>query len=312
MANLPSIAVLGECMLELNAPSQRNASSKIACNLSYGGDSLNTSVYLARLGSKVSYVTALGDDSLSDWMIAQWQAEGVDCGLVHRMTGDVPGMYLIELDEFGERSFKYWRKNSPASQWLNEQEKRQSVFAQLLTFDYVYLSGISIAILPEDIQKNVIEFLHAFRSRGGKIIFDGNYRANLWRDSNSAAKVYEAIYQNCDIALPTLEDEQAIFNDAHSEAALNRFQGYGIDCIALKMGESGCTFVTDEESKLVPAYKVEVVDTTSAGDAFNAGFIDAILNSQNTEQACVAGHKLASVVIQHKGAIIPASEMPQI
>ena len=65
------VACIGECMLELCG------GDLSAMTLSYGGDTLNTTVYLARLGVDVDYVTALGDDPYSDWMIEQWRAEGI-------------------------------------------------------------------------------------------------------------------------------------------------------------------------------------------------------------------------------------------
>src|SRR4051812_50012175 len=80
----------------------------------YGGDTLNTAVYLARLGVAVDYVTALGDDPWSDEMIAGWTAEGVGTGRVARLPGRVPGLYIIQTDARGERRFLYWRGSAPA------------------------------------------------------------------------------------------------------------------------------------------------------------------------------------------------------
>ncbi len=305
------MAVLGECMLELSASADDRAASKIPCALSYGGDSLNTSVYLARLGTDVNYVTALGDDGLSRWMVSQWQNEGVNCDAVHYQANSVPGMYLIELDAAGERTFKYWRKSSPASQWLEDDELRQRVFAQLESFDYLYLSGISVAIFSPQLQQHLIDFLQGYADRGGKVIFDGNYRANLWVDAPTAASVYQQLYRLCHLALPTLEDEQQIFDDADAQSAIERLQSYGVKNIVLKQGELGCSYLCDgSKAGNVPSHKVNVVDTTAAGDSFNAGFLHGFLHGEHIEQACESGHRLASTVIQHRGAIIPTSRMP--
>src|SRR4051812_5223220 len=81
---------------------------------SYGGDTLNTAIYLPRLGVPVDYVTALGDDPWSEEMIAGWTAEGVGTGLVSRLPGRLPGLYVIQTDRRGERRFSYWRDNAPA------------------------------------------------------------------------------------------------------------------------------------------------------------------------------------------------------
>ncbi len=80
----------------------------------YGGDTLNTAVYLARLGVGVDYITALGDDSLSDEMIAGWAAEGVGTRRVARLPGKLPGLYMIQTDDKGERRFFHWRDSAAA------------------------------------------------------------------------------------------------------------------------------------------------------------------------------------------------------
>ena len=101
-------ASIGECMLELSTLGDDNYS------MAYGGDTLNTAVYLARLGVEVDYVTALGDDPLSERMVEAWQAEGVGTRLVLQVPGRLPGLYLIRRDARGERSFYYWRDQAPA------------------------------------------------------------------------------------------------------------------------------------------------------------------------------------------------------
>ena len=136
-----SIAALGECMLEL----QGQAFGTL--RQTFGGDTLNTAVYLARCGGadlRVHYATALGDDSLSAGMLERWQAEGVLTGLVQRLPGRVPGLYLIELDEGGERRFHYWRGQAAARAYFDTATTALEEQADAL--DALYLSGISLAI----------------------------------------------------------------------------------------------------------------------------------------------------------------------
>ena len=95
-------------MIELNRPGG-------LFSRGYGGDTLNTAVYLARLGVGVDYVTALGDDPLSDEMIAGWQAEGIGTERVIRLPGKLPGLYMIETNSAGERRFYHWRDAPPCA-----------------------------------------------------------------------------------------------------------------------------------------------------------------------------------------------------
>src|SRR5256714_12548719 len=103
---MSKVACIGECMVEL-----KQADGGLFSR-GYGGDTLNTAVYLARLGADVDYITALGDDTLSDEMVAGWVAEGVGTKLVMRLKGKLPGIYMIQTDDSGERRFFHWRASS--------------------------------------------------------------------------------------------------------------------------------------------------------------------------------------------------------
>lgn len=173
------IAMIGECMLELTRSSSEQLGSSLPMNLSYGGDTLNAAVYLARQGVLVDYVTALGDDSLSAWMTDQWRAEGVGCDLVRYASGAVPGLYLIETDDSGERSFHYWRDSSAARRLLDDAGSAAQLFGQLADHDYICLSGITLAIYSPESRQRLFELLASYRSGGGKVVFDGNYRPRL-------------------------------------------------------------------------------------------------------------------------------------
>src|SRR5436190_19855198 len=103
---MSKVACIGECMIELK---QAQGTEAGLLSRGYGGDTLNTAVYLARLGVAVDYVTALGDDPLSGEMLAGWRDEGVGTGLVPRLPGRLPGPYLIRTDPGGELRFLYQR-----------------------------------------------------------------------------------------------------------------------------------------------------------------------------------------------------------
>ena len=306
------IAVIGECMLELSAPAHANSSSVRSSSLSYGGDTLNTSVYLSRLGVGVEYITALGDDSMSDWLLEQWRAEGVGVSHVQRYVDSVPGLYMIELDESGERSFLYWRKDSPATRLFNQAESASKLFAELQNCAWIYLSGITLALYPDAARERLFESLQQYRTQGGKIIFDNNYRPTQWSDRAITHAVFDKMYALTDIALPSVEDELLVTGLSSEEDVVKRLTDFGIGEIVLKMGEKSCLVLNESVSEYVDTEEVSVVDTTSAGDSFNAGYIAARLRGQSAVASCTVGHRLASTVIQHKGAIIPATAMPNI
>lgn len=308
------IAIIGECMLEMNLNDDcRNASSapRLEAGLSFGGDTLNTALYLSRLGTSVDYVTALGDDHLSDWMIHQWQAEGIGCDLIEREAGGTPGLYLIETDDTGERTFHYWRDRSPARRLLDSPATALPLFSELQSYDAIYLSGISLGIFSPYARECLFDFLAQYRLSGGKVIFDGNYRPKLWRSEILTRKAYEQMYSLTDIALPTFEDEQALFGDEDAEATLSRLRNSGVAEVVLKRGAEGCLLATQgPEVQQVPSNRVTPLDTTAAGDSFNAGYLAHRLAGGSALGAAQCGHQLAGTVITHRGAIIPRQAMP--
>ncbi len=304
------VAIIGECMLELSHRPGSDSSAQ-AMALSYGGDTLNTAIYLARRGVDVDYVTALGDDNMSSWMIEQWVKEGVGCDLVRMSKGRVPGLYMIQTDTNGERSFLYWRENSPARELFDNQADATALFTILKDYQSIYLSGITLALYNETARDCLFDLLSKYRDSGGQIIFDGNYRPSLWASEDIAKKSCERMFRMTDIALPTIEDEQMLFGDTDADAVIARLQSWGVDEVGLKMGAKGCLIATRDSQMVVQSRKVDVVDTTSAGDSFNAGYLAARLSGKDPIAAAESGHNLASVVIQHRGAIIPLGLMPE-
>jgi len=308
MENARKIAVIGECMIELR-PNITNAgysTSTIDAQIAYGGDTLNVAVYLARQGIDVEYVTVLGDDPLSDWMVEQWSANGVGCELVRREERGLPGMYWIDVDESGERSFHYWRLESPARRLINDDERRSRIFEQLSQFDCLYFSGITLSLYREEARTHLFEFLTAYRQDGGKVYFDNNYRSRQWPDISVARVAFEAMYRLTDIALPTANDERLLFGDNSNDEVIERLRSWGIREIVLKRGAKGSLVADDSAVTEVPPVLVrQVVDTTAAGDSFNAGFLAARLGGASPLDAAKNGSRLAAMVVQHRGAIIP-------
>jgi 2-dehydro-3-deoxygluconokinase len=304
------IAVIGECMIELSEKGS-------AVNRGFGGDTLNTSVYIARQVAQsdlqVSYITALGTDSFSQQMLDAWQNENVDTRLIQRMPNRMPGLYYIETDETGERTFYYWRNEAAAKFWL-ESDQSAAICEELATFDYLYLSGISLAILSPASREKLFTLLHECRANGGKVIFDNNYRPRLWASREETQQVYQQMLACTDIAFLTLDDEDALWGEKPVEDVIARTHAAGVQEVVIKRGADSCLVSLAEESVVeVPAVKLpkeKVVDTTAAGDSFSAGYLAVRLTGGDAAAAAQRGHLTASTVIQYRGAIIPREAMP--
>lgn len=303
------VAVIGECMVELQKTDDQ-------LKQSFGGDTLNTALYLSRLtqqhGVTTAYVTGLGKDPFSKEMLANWQQEGLNTDLVQISDNKLPGIYAIETAPDGERSFFYWRNDSAAKYWLRDGSV-ESFAAALSQNQVIYLSGISLAILPTDCREKLVELLTLCRKDGVKVAFDNNFRPALWESLDAARDMYASILRLTDIAFLTFDDEVMLYGDSEEQQAIERTQAFGVKEIVVKRGAQECYVVTPNDFIAVPAVKVSnVVDTTAAGDSFSAGYLAKRLTGGNTVDSAVAGHTLAGTVIQHRGAIIPRDAMPLI
>ena len=305
------IAIIGECMIELSEKGEN-------IKRGFGGDTLNTAVYLARqvdeAALRVDYVTALGVDSFSDQMIAAWQQEKVQTRLIQRLENKMPGLYVIETDASGERTFWYWRSDAAARYWLDGPQSA-AIVDELAGYDYLYLSGISLAILPDDSREKLMALLDRCRANGGQVIFDNNYRPRLWADKASAQQAYRAMLQRTDIAFLTLDDEHLLWGEHPLSAVIERTREAGASEIVIKRGAESCLVAIGDDALIeVPAVLLDparIIDTTAAGDSFSAGYLSQRLTGGSPQASAERGHLTASTVIQHRGAIIPLAAMPQ-
>jgi 2-dehydro-3-deoxygluconokinase len=296
------IVCIGECMVELRAVGEDTFAR------SYAGDVYNTAVYLKRSlpAAQVQFLTAAGDDAASNAMRRVWSAHGIDDALAFSVAGGSTGLYLIETDALGERSFQYWRSHSAARRWLTLLQERGE--SRLFGADIVYLSGISLAILNPDQRAAAIELLRRVRTHGVRIAFDPNVRLRLWQSPQEASLCIRAAISVCDIVLPSAEDLAWLFGADEPKRYMDLLTGMGVSEIALTLGADGCAIALGETRTQLPGPRVDsVVDTSGAGDAFNGVYLANRLQGRSPRQAAEHALLVAARVVRHAGAIIPAS-----
>lgn len=278
--------------------------------LAFAGDSYNVAVYLARLGLPVHYMSALGKDDFSHDMRRAWAEESVGDTLTLTHPDRAPGLYAIRVDANGERSFQYWRGQSAARAFF-ECPGAESTLVRAETARLLYLSGITLSLFTPAERARVEALAATVRANGGDVAFDSNYRERGWPDAATARAAITSFARHVSIALPTLEDDIALFADSSGEQCARRWLDAGARDVAVKLGRDGAYVADRAGGALVTGPVVaEPRDTTGAGDSFNAGFLAARLGGASLAQAADTGNRLAAVVVQHPGAIIRKLLMP--
>ena len=289
------IAAIGEAMIELSMVGETP-------QIGIAGDTLNTAIYLKRAAPdvQVDYVTRLGGDAFSTRIADFIAAQGVGTDAIERDPDLTCGLYGITTDAAGERTFTYWRGQSAARQVFSGPNGPS--FDWMGGYDMIYLSGISLAILPPETRDGLLHWLTTYRAQGRRVVYDSNYRPALWPDKATAQEVTRTMWHMCDIALPSQDDEAAIFDETLEQVAA-RFVGMA-KTGALKRGPEGPLCLETGQSRSYAAAP-HVVDTTAAGDSFNGGYLGALMQGAAQVDALRAGHDLAARVVGHRGAIIP-------
>ncbi len=277
--------------------------------LGFAGDTLNTAWYMKALTNpsrvSVDYLTAIGADQLSQKMLAFLQAGGIGTRFVTEIPDRTVGLYLITLTG-AERSFTYWRNASAAKLFARDRAVLHSALEQA---DVIYFSGITLAILSPAHREIFLAVLRKLKRKDVMIVFDSNMRRRLWPSDAAMKQAVIAGYKVATLALPTFDDERAAFGDASPSGLIERIASYGVQEIVSKDGENPClVFANGKLLPVMPDPVLNVIDTTGAGDSFNAGYIAARLAEEEPAQAAKYAHSIAGRVICSRGALVAMSD----
>lgn len=294
---------IGECMVEM-AP---NGTGDY--QLGFAGDTLNTAWYAKHAlgpGWEVAYFTAVGQDVLSDRICRFLDAAGIHTGHIRRLPDRTVGLYLIELSN-GERSFAYWRSDSAARQLAAD---RSTLTKALESAQVIFFSGITIAILSPAHRLTLLESLAEARNNGATIAFDPNLRPRLWNDPETMRNTVMAAGRVSDIVMPSFDDDALAFGDRTTQETAQRYADAGVPLVIVKNGD-GPMIAMDKGriETFTPTPVAEIVDTTAAGDSFNAGFLASYLGTRDLSLALAAGAELAARVITRRGALVDPEDL---
>lgn len=308
---LPAVIGIGECMVEFYVDprdqpaelAEGGLAGAVLLRKTFGGDVLNTLVMLARLGTPAGFLTKIGDDPFGPFLRQSWLREGID--LAHAPT--VPGyngIYFIATRAGGERDFTYYRSGSAPST-LSPADITPEGAGYLNSAKMLYASAISQAISPTA-RAAVLRAAQVAHEHGTGLAYDTNLRLRLW-SLPEARTALEEVLPYMQLALPSAGDEtRHLLGTDDPEAVLHWFLERGVPMVAVKCSIEGCLVGERESGQIhhVPAYIAgEAVDTTAAGDSFNAGLLHGLMSGQSLVEAARIGVVVAGLKVLRRGAV---------
>lgn len=290
-------------------PVNRNVFDMGSCavesiRMSLGGDAMNESTILARLGHRPMLVTKLGEDGVADFILAHCAREGIAVHAARDAAMDT-GINAVLVDSDGERSFITNRNGSLRRLALND------VLPALETegFRQAKLVCLASMFVSPELNAEDMETLFASVKAAGKILCaDTTKRKN----GETVADVAGAL-KHLDYFFPNLEEAKLLTGLDKPEEIADMLIGAGVGCVALKLGGAGCLVRTADEKIHVPAYAgANCIDTTGAGDNFAAAFIAGILEGKTLAECGAQANAVASICVESLGAATARLEKPEI
>ncbi len=297
---MSKIAIIGECMVEMYQD------KKSLYKQAFGGDTFNCAVYLKRSLKKadIEYITVLGEDELSEKMIDFVHQQKIKTSFVDKLKEKNIGLYILSNNS-STRTVSYWRENSAAKElFLTRSFNRIS--SELLDYDLIYFSAITLAIMSEEGRNNLFKILKKARALGVKVAFDSKYRAELYPSSDTARSIYNKAIHYCDIFLSSSDDEKELCGEVDSFSVIKKIREAGCEEIVIKTSNEEVMYCDKNFTKNIKLKQIKkIVDVTSARDSFNAAYLASRIKGKDIEKSVNKANKLSSQVVLYKGAISP-------
>jgi len=283
---------IGECLVEFSAAGDN------LYQLGFSGDVLNSLGAARGLGLSTGLISSLGDDPFTMDLVELLRSENIDLQYSPILEGKPNGVYFIHMSDSAHPSFHFIRKNSAATETFTKQPIEQLI-EYGKSAKAVLFSSIPLAVMKES--ERIFQFLEALRGET-LICFDLNVRPALWSNRDDLIQQFDRLAKISDVLFVTNDDDTALFGWREASNALQYYLSRGFKRVVFRRGGQATLVGTPEENFEVPVPKVSaVIDTTGAGDAFNAGYIAALLRKHDTYECTAMGNAAAACSIDSRG-----------
>ena len=297
---MPDLIAIGEPLAEMAAESAGRLGDVDRFRRGWGGDTANFVLAAARLGGACGYVTRVGRDAFGAAFIALLEAHGVDAAQVKTDAEHHTGIYFVTYTEERKHCFDYVRRGSAASHLTGSDIDPDYVAGARV----LHASGISQAI-SRSCAGAIRVAMELAREAGTTVSYDANVRPALG-DRDTLRHNFEAAAALSDVVFVSNEDSAHLYGGTRLEDVLDYVLEKRPRLAVAKLGADGCLIKSDAGERYhVPAWMVDAVDATGAGDAFSAGFVLSLLRDAALAEAGRYANAVGALTASGVGAIVP-------
>jgi fructokinase len=260
----------------------------------FGGAPSNVAVNYAQLGGEAGLIAKVGADASGRFLLDKLSSYGVACdGVVVDPRHRTSEIFIAS----GETPCR------PARDADTHLRASEISVALVSKCRILHTSAFSLAQEPS--RSAVLEAVRLAKLEGKLVSLEPNYRPWIWPARDEAQVVLEGLLASADVVKPSVEDARSLYGEMAPEEYLHLFRRLGPPLVVLTLGEQGCLVNHDGQTAKVAGYKVELVDSLGAGDAFWAGFLLRWLGGETPVDAARFGNAVAALNVGTVGAIAP-------
>jgi fructokinase len=303
LTSIPTVVCLGELLIDFIAEQPGPLSKVTSFQKCPGGAPANVAVGISRLGTSCGFIGKVGSDAFGEYLVTELDRNQVNTkGIIY--TDQAPtALAFVSRSEIGDREFLFYRE--PCADVLLAETELPLEW--LRNTEYLHTGGVSLT--REPIRQATIRAMQVAKKHGAIVSFDPNLRLDLWMKGLAEyQQTLKKVLPNVDLLLPSEEELAAFMGIEDVVKALPEVHEFGPSIICLKRGKKGSLISIKEKDGTIqqfsqPSFEVPVMDTTGAGDGFNAGLLNGLANGLHLAEAVIQGTSVASLVITKIGAM---------
>lgn len=299
----PQIVGIGEVLIDFVSTEPVSYIEALTFKKCFGGAPMNTLVGVARLGSAAGAITVVGDDPFGQFLLSELKNNGVDVSRVRiKKDARTTLAFVANEPETGERTFIFYRTPWVRGTSVDALSPKDIDYGYISSSRILHVSGFALSGNPS--RRAIFSAIIHARKEGVKVSFDPTLRLDVWRSENVIRRIYGKVLRLSNIATFSREESEFMFGTQNPDEAADKALKQGVEVVGIKMGERGSLVKTRDGKRVyMPVFKVKAVDTTGAGDGWNAGLLVGLLKGWDLEKCVTVANAVGALVVTKHGAI---------